>query len=212
MSTSTQAEARRVTVNCPACRTVNPDADVNSKCSDCGEPLGVAVFQHSIDEISKLTDRTREATAPSFNTFNGFGTTLLDYRERADGTWEATRWVVAAMLPVAPLGSYVIRPRRQQNSYGRTESHFDILGRTPLSPARVLRVYALLMLGLAPAVLGFMYSSRIDGTIKRALGPKYGGVVAALAMVASVAWGAYVIFYRVKNDSKAYKAHKTKSG
>src|SRR5215203_5606704 len=193
MSTSTTTEAKRVTVNCPACQTLNPDADVNSKCSNCGEPLGVAVFQHSHDELQKITDRMKEANAPSFNTFNGFGTTLLDYREREDGMWEATRWVVAAMFPIVPLGSYIIRPKRQQNSYGRMESHFEILGRTPLAPLRVLRVYALVLLGLAPAVLGFMNSSRIDGTIKGAFGPKYGGIVAALAMVGSVAWGAYVI-------------------
>lgn len=206
MSTSTQSEARRVTVNCPACQTLNPDADVNTRCSHCGEPVGVAVFQHSIDEIKRITERAKELTAPSFNTFNGFGTTLLDYRERGDGTWEATRWVVAAMFPVAPLGAYVIRPKRQENSYGRMESYFEILGRTPLAPSRVLRVYALLLLGLAPVVLGFMNSSRIDRTIKGALGAKYGGVVAALAMLASVAWGAYIIFFRIRNDSKAYKA------
>ena len=194
---STTTEAKRVTVNCPACRTLNPDADVNSKCSECGEPLGVAVFQHSLDEIKKLTERMREATAPSFNTFNGFGTTLLDYREREDGAWEATRWVVAAMFPVVPLGAYVINPKRQQNSYGRTESYFEILGRTPLSPARVLRVYGLLLVGLAPVVLGFMNSSWVNRTL--------GGPLAALAMFASVAWGAYVIFFRIKNDSKAYR-------
>jgi hypothetical protein len=205
MSTSTEAETKRVTVNCPACETLNADADVNTRCVKCGEPVGVAVFQHSIDELKKITDRMQEMSAPSFNTFNGFGTTLLDYRERGDGTWEATRWVVAAMLPLVPLGSYLINPKRQQNSYGRMESYFEILGRTPVSPARVLRVYALLLLGLAPVVLGFMYSSRIDSTIKRALGPKYGGIVAMLAMVATVAWGVYVIFYRIKNDSKAYK-------
>src|SRR5215211_1833745 len=132
MSTST--EARRVTVNCPACQTVNVDADVNTMCSNCGEPVGVAVFQHSIDEIKRLTERMKEASAPSFNTFNGFGTTLLDYRERGDGAWEATRWVVAAMLPLFPLGAYRINPGRQQNSYGRTESYFEVLGRTPIEP------------------------------------------------------------------------------
>ena len=205
MSTTTHTEAKRVTVNCPACLAVNPDADVNSKCSNCGEPIGVAVFQHSLDEIRRLTERMKESAAPSFSTFNGFGTTLLDYRERGDGTWEATRWVVAAMFPVVPLGSYRISPKRQENSYGRMESHFEILGRTPVAPPRVLRVYALLLLGLAPAVLGFMNSARIDSAIKGALGAKYGGIVAALAMVASVAWGAYVIFFRIKNDSTAYK-------
>src|SRR5919112_448703 len=118
---STTTEAKRVTVNCPACQTVNPDVEVNAKCSNCGEPLAAAVFQHSIDALKKITDRMKEASAPSFNTFNGFGTTLLDYRERGDGTWEAPGWVVAAMFPLAPLASYVTRPRRQQNSYGRTE-------------------------------------------------------------------------------------------
>ncbi|HEX8119558.1 MAG TPA: hypothetical protein VF521_19950, partial [Pyrinomonadaceae bacterium] len=191
MSTTTQT--RRVTVNCPACQTVNVDADVNTLCSNCGEPVGVAVFQHSVDEIQKLTERMKELNAPSFNTFNGFGTTLLDYREREDGTWEATRWVVAAMFPLVPLGSYVIRPKRRENSYGRMESYFDILGRTPLAPARVLRVYAMLIIGLAPVVLGFMNSSRIDSAIKGALGAKYGGIAAALAMVGSVVWAAYVI-------------------
>jgi hypothetical protein len=203
---STGTASKTVTVNCPACQTVNVDADVNTLCSNCGEPVGVAVFQQSVDEIRKLTERMKEASAPSFNTFNGFGTTLLDYRERGDGTWEATRWVVAAMFPLVPLGTYVIRPKRQENSYGRMESYFDILGRTPLRPARVLRVYALLIIGLAPVVLGFMNSKLIDRTIKDALGPKWGGVAALLTMVAAVAWGAYIIFFRIKNDSKAYKA------
>jgi hypothetical protein len=203
---STDTTSKTVTVTCPACQTVNPDAGVNSMCSKCGESLAAAVFQQSIDDLKRLTERMQERSAPSFYTFNGFGTTLLDYREREDGTWEATRWVVAAMIPLVPLGSYVINPKRQQNSYGRMESYFEVLGRTPIQPVRVLRVYALLLLGLAPVVVGFMNSSWIDSTIKRALGPKYGGIVAALAMVATVAWGANVNFFRINNDSKAYKA------
>ncbi len=204
MSTSTAPKT--VTVNCPACQTVNPDAVMSSHCSNCGEPLAAAVMQQAIDGLRRATERMQEASAPSFNTFNGFGTTLLDYRERGDGTWEATRWVVAAMLPVAPLGSYVINPRRKQNSYGREESYFEVLGRTPLSPARVLRVYALVLLGLAPVFLGFVYSGWIDRAIKDVFGPRLGGIVAVLTMLAAVAWGCYIIFVRIKNDSKAYKA------
>jgi hypothetical protein len=33
-----------------------------------------------------------------------------------------------------------------------------------------------------------------------------GGPLAALAMFASVVWGAYIIFFRIRNDSTAYKA------
>jgi len=202
---STSASAKKVTVACPACETVNPDAEVNSKCSSCGEPLAAAVIQHSIDDLKKLTERMQELSAPSFKTFNGFGTTLLDYRQRDDGAWEATRWVVAAMLPIVPLASYVINPKRQQNSYGRMESYFEILGKQPLSAARILRVYALVVVGLAPVVLGFMNSRWIDSTIKGAFGPKLGGIVAMLAMLASVVWAVYIIFFKIKNDSKAYK-------
>lgn len=201
MSTSTSA--KKVTVACLACKTVNPDADVNSKCSACGEPLAAAVFQHSIDELKKLNERMAEMTAPSFKTFNGFGTTLLDYRQRDDGAWEATRWVVAMMLPIVPLASYVIRPKRQENSYGRMESYFEILGRAPLSAAKILRPYALMLLALAPLVLGFMNSSWVNRTL--------GGPLAALAMLATVVWGVYIIFFKIKNDSKAYKAESAKA-
>ena len=201
MSTSTNAKT--VTVECPACKAVNPDAGVNSKCSACGEPLAAAVLQQSLDDLKRLTERMREVSAPSFKTFNGFGTTLLDYRRRDDGSWEATRWVVAAMLPIAPLATYRIRPKRQENSYGRMESYFDITGREPLSVVKILRVYALVVLGLAPFVLGFMNSSWVNRTL--------GGPLAALAMLASIVWGAYIIFFRIKNDSKAYKAESAKA-
>jgi hypothetical protein len=200
---STSASAKTVTVACPACEAVNAEAGVNSACSSCGEPLAAAVLQQSIDALKKLNERMAEINAPSFKTFNGFGTTLLDYRRRDDGRWEATRWVVAMMLPVAPLATYVIRPKRQENSYGRMESYFEILGKEPLSAARILRVYALVVVGLAPVVLGFMNSSWVNRTL--------GGPLAALAMVASVAWAGYVIFFRIRNDSKAYKAESAKA-
>ena len=195
MSTSTGA--KKVTVACPACKTVNADAGVTSNCSSCGEPLAAAVIQHSIDELKKLNERMAEMSAPSFKTFNGFGTTLLDYRQRDDGAWEATRWVVAMMLPLVPLATYVINPKRQKNSYGRMESYFEILGKQPLSAARVLRVYALVVVGLAPIVLGFMNSSWVNRTL--------GGPLAALSMLASIVWAVYIIFFKIKNDSKAYK-------
>ena len=201
---STDTSAKPVTVNCPACQTVNPDAGVNSACSACGEPLGVAVLQHSLDEVKKITERMRELNAPSFSSFNGFGTTLLDYREREDGDWEASRWVIAAGLPLAPLSAFVIRPKRQDADYGRMNSYFEILGRVPLSPARILRVYGLVVAGLAPIVLGSLNSTWVNRTL--------GGPLAALAMLASIAWAVYVVFFLIKNDSKAYKRASSKAG
>lgn len=195
---STETGPKTVTVVCPACQAVNPEAGVNSNCAACAEPLAAAVLQHTLDDLKRLNERMAEMTAPSFKSFNGFGTTLLDYREAGDGTWEATRWVIAAALPLVPLAAYRIRPKRQEARYGQMSTYFEILGRVPLTPARVLRVYALVAVGLAPVLLGFLNSSWVNRTL--------GGPLAALAMLASVAWAVYFVFFRVKNDSKAYKS------
>jgi hypothetical protein len=186
------------TIACPSCKFVNADADANSKCAQCGEPLLAALLQKNIDEIKRTTERFQELTAPSFKSFNGCGTTLLDYRQLDDGTWEATRWVIVFGLPIVPLAAYRIQPTRQENSYGQMSSYFKLLGRHPLLASRILRVYALMLVGLAPIVLGSLNSSRVNHTL--------GGPFAALAMLVCVAWAVYIIFFRIKNDSKAYKA------
>ncbi|MDT5295581.1 MAG: hypothetical protein QOJ76_2461 [Acidobacteriota bacterium] len=186
------------TVACQSCNFVNADAGTDSKCAQCGEPLVGALLQHNIDEIKRTTERFQELTATSFKSFNGCGTTLLDYRELSDGTWEATRWVVILGLPIVPLAAYRIKPTRQENSYGQMSSYFKILGRNPLLTSRILRVYALMLIGLAPFVLGSFNSTAINHTL--------GGGLAVFAMLACVAWGIYIIFFKIKNDGKAYKA------
>jgi hypothetical protein len=192
------------TVACPSCKSVNAEPAADSKCAQCGEPLLAALLQHHIEEMKRTTERFQEVTAPSFKSFNGCGTTLLDYRELADGTWEATRWVIVFTLPVAPLAAYRIQPTRQENSYGRISSYFKVLDRRPVSTARVLRVYALLIVGLAPIVLGSLNSSAVNRTL--------GGVPAFFAMLACVAWGIYIIFFKIQNDGRAYKAKAAAAG
>lgn len=122
---------------------------------------------------------------------------LLDYRALADGTYEATRWVTVFALPLIPLSAYVIQPDRQEHSYGRETSTFSILDKKPVSIARVLRTYALVIIALAPIIVGSYYSSWMNRTL--------GGPKAFLAMLAAIVWGGYIIFFRLKNDSKAYK-------
>ena len=186
------------TVACPKCTFVNPDADADSKCARCGEPLLLALLQENLDAIKRTTERMQELTAPSFKSFNGCGTTLLDYRELADGTWEATRWVIVFGLPVAPLATYVIQPTRQESSYGQQSSYFKVLGKGRLSASRILRVYALVFVGLLPIVWGSLNNTLVNRTL--------GGTYAFFAMLACIAWGVYIIFWKLKNDSKAYKA------
>jgi hypothetical protein len=186
------------TVFCPACESVNGGANINSVCSRCGELLAPAYFQDNLAEIKRLTTRFEEHNAPSFNSYNGFGTTLLDYRARPDGTYEATRWVIALFLPIFPLATYVIRPTGQERTYGRETSKFRVVGRVPLTNARILRTYILAVVGLLPVITGFAYSN----VVNRALG----GIPAFLAMILCFAWAFYIIFFRLKNEGAAYKA------
>jgi hypothetical protein len=184
-------------VACPACKTVNAGATASSLCSGCGESLAPALIEQSLGELKKLSARLEEYNAPSFYSFNGFGTTLLDYRARPEGTYEATRWVIALFLPVFPLATYVIQPTAQERSYGRETSKFRVMGEAPLTAARIARTYLLAVAGLLPIVSGFAYSNVVNRTLGR--------IPAFFAMILCFVWAAYIIFFKLKNDSAAYK-------
>jgi hypothetical protein len=189
------------TVACIACKTVNDAATAASVCSGCGESLAPALIEQSIGNFKTAAAKFEESNAPSFYSFNGFGTTLLDYRARPDGTYEATRWVIALALPLFPLATYVIQPTAQERSYGRETSKFRVMGRAPLTAARILRTYLLAVIGLLPIVSGFAYSNVVNRRL--------GGVGAFLAMILCFAWAAYIIFFKLKNEGAAYKTATT---
>jgi len=191
------------TVTCTACNAENVNPTASSVCASCGESLAPALFQQSVDELKKLTDKLQQPQKParSFYSFNGFGTTLLDYRALSDGTYQATRWVIALFLPIFPLATYVIEPLTQEFGYGQETSRFRILEKTKLSAARVLRTYLLAVIGLLPAVLGFIYSREINRNVR--------GFYALALMILMFAWAVYFIFFKLKNEGKAYRAPKT---
>jgi hypothetical protein len=190
------------TVTCPACSFANVNATAESVCTNCGESLAPALFQQSVEELKKLTDRLQEMKRParSFYSFNGFGTTLLDYRALPDGTYRATRWIIALFLPIFPLKTYVIEPMTQEFGYGKETARFNILDEAPLSAVRVLRTYLLAVAALLPPVLGFVYAREIDRVVH--------GLWALVLMVAMAVWAGYIIFYKLKNEGQAYRSRK----
>ena len=185
------------TLSCPSCNTANSAEAAD--CTNCGASLSAVKFAQNMSEIKELTEKLKAMNAPrkSFNSFNGCGTMLLDYRALPDGTFEATRWVTVFFLPLVPLSAYVIEPTSQEFGYGRETSKFSIIDKAPLSIVRILRTYLLVVVALAPIIVGSLNSSIINRTL--------GGPLAALAMLASIAWGGYIMFFKLKNDSKAYK-------
>lgn len=186
-------------VNCPSCSAENRNVTPESVCSQCGESLAPALFQQSVDEIKKLTENlpTYKKPRPSFYSFNGFGTMLLDYRALPDGTYEAVRWVTLLFLPVVPLAAYRIEPLAQERGYGRETSKFRVLDKTGLSAGRVLRTYLLAVVGLLPPVLGFVYSTEINRAVR--------GMWAVGLMLLMFLWALYFIFFKIPNEGKAYK-------
>lgn len=184
-------------IACPSCRAAN-NTEV-SDCTNCGTSLTAAKLEHSINEIKKVTERMRDLTTPrkTFYSINGCGTTLLDYRALADGTYAATRWVTVFGLPLVPLSGYVIEPTSQEFGHGGETSKFTILDKTSLALNSVIRTYLLAVIGVLPLLLGALNSSWVNHTL--------GGPLAFVAMIASFAWLVYIIFFRLKNDGKAYK-------
>lgn len=190
------------TVACPSCSFVNVNPTAASVCAGCGESLAPALFQQSVDELKKLTDKLQDVKKParSFNSFNGFGTTLLDYRALPDGTYHATRWIIALFLPIFPLKTYIIEPLAQEFGYGQETSRFQILGQARLAASRVLRTYLLAVIGLLPGILGFIYAREINRVVT--------GLWALVLMILMFAWAVYIIFYKLKNEGKAYRSRK----
>jgi hypothetical protein len=187
------------TIPCPACRSVN-DYEAKS-CARCGESLDMTRLEEAMAGIRETTARFQHqqavASRGGFTSINGFGTTLLDYTPRQDGSWEAVRWVIAAGVPLVPLGGYVIQPNRQEYTYGRHTTSFAVLDRFKPAPARIGRTYLLIVVGLLPGVLLWMNAGWLNHNL--------GGGKAFLLMLGTVAWAIYFVFVRTRNDGKVYK-------
>ena len=174
------------TIKCDGCGFANKvDASI-SNCQNCGASLAAAKLLASLQAANERLAQLAKP-AKSFTTFNGFGTTLLDYRQRDDGLHEATRWVVAMMIPLIPLSAYVIRLGTEERSYGRESQRFTIIEKTSLSPARVLWVYFLVAIALLPLYL-FGYNDLLG------IG-KYGWHTFVLRGLIPIVWAGFIIFY-----------------
>jgi hypothetical protein len=187
------------TIRCPACRTVN-DYEAE-KCKSCDESLAMAKIEEAMQGIRDTTARFEHKQAVAYNrgfsSVNGFGTMLLDYRPRGDGTWEAVRWVVAAGIPLVPLGGYVIQPLHRDHGYRRHTATFNVLDRFPLTVQRAGWTYLLVVVGLLPLVLGWMNADWLEDTV--------GDANAFFVMLGAIAWAIYFVHVRTRNDAKAFK-------
>lgn len=187
------------TIICPACKHRNDFEAAN--CARCGESLAIAKTEVICAEMRVSSARFRHWNAiregSGFSTIYGWGTMLIDYRARGEGTYSAVRWVTAAGIPLIPLGTYVIQPHHQDHSHGGQGASFTLVERRPLRMRRVLRTYLMLVAGLLPLVAGWINSDRVNGF--------FGEGPAFFVMLATGIWAFYVVYFRIKNDGGVYK-------
>lgn len=184
------------TIACKMCKAVN-DYEAET-CAACGQPLALAKLDEIAADMQAIGARFQHKTARTkFSSINGFGTMLLDYRPRGDGTWDAVRWVTAGGIPLIPLGGYVIQPFHEEISYPRHTASFSIVDRMPLAPQRIARTYLLLFIALLPLVAGWRNSDWVNRTL--------GDGPAFFAMLACVVWAGYIVYARIPNAGKVYK-------
>ncbi|MEO6390903.1 MAG: hypothetical protein ABIP75_03565 [Pyrinomonadaceae bacterium] len=184
------------TVKCTGCGFGNVIDEKN--CMKCGGSLFEANLLHHTEQLRNLNATMQQRAYPKFYTFNGCGTTLIDYRELSDGIWTATRWVTIIGLPIIPLSEYVIKP-----FHSATDSNahrFEIIRTERPSIVRILMTYALAVSGPLPLILGFLNQSWVNRTL--------GGPKAALAMFLCFGWFIFVLT-RFMGSDKAFKKAKS---
>jgi len=187
-----------VTITCPSCgeRVVAAEGLV---CPRCGASVAAQVFEAHAAELAAITARARANARPRSGgtTVNGWGTTLLHYRPRGDGTWNAVKFFTVGYLPIVPLGSLRIRPVRLEQKIAGETYHYEVVEEGKPEMGAVLRVYAMAVAAVVPALFAFL---RMD-TVNQLVGDKWGMLVTLAALV----WLGYVMT-RFVNADKAFKA------
>lgn len=185
-----------IEVVCPACRQrVNASGIV---CPRCGASVASEVFAARAEAIRQIAARAPKAPPRSGgSTVNGWGTTLLDYRPRGDGTWDAIKFFTAAWLPIVPLRGLRIRPASLDVGIVTRTYNYEVIeeGAPPLG--RVLWIYLLEVAGLVPLIYAFTHMDEVN----RMVGSSGRGFFVTLA---ALVWFGFVMT-RFVNADRAYK-------
>lgn len=119
------------------------------------------------------------------STINGFGVTRYDWRSRADGTAEATVWVVAFFFPIWPVRREHVcvlgRGQQPQGILGYIAAFLGfgagfqtevwVLGSAPLTFGSVAKTYLMgwvvtpvvALAPIVPVVIGWIFVERMGG-------------------------------------------------
>jgi hypothetical protein len=204
-----------MTLNCPECSFTNPFQ--SSSCRQCGTQLpqrnenssedAEAKLRELVDQLKALTEEFQEKLTPIKTTsFNGCGVMLLDYRPVGEGNVEATRWITMFGLPIVPLSVWKIRPRKYSQDARGEKQIFDLLGKRRVTPERIIRPYAIILGGVSPFVLAYLFADLrpVVYFLSRHLGSWVAVGFIFILIILTLAWAGF-IFTRFHNANKAYR-------
>lgn len=183
-------------VTCPGCaqRVIPAQGLV---CPECGASVAEAVFSAHAEAMRAITARFNNRPAPGPTSVNGWGSMLLDYRPRGDGTWDATKWFTIAGFPLVPLKRQRVRPIKSEAMISGERYRYERLEEGPPDLKRVLTVYAMALIGAFPAAFFFI---KMD-LMRRIVGP---GMFGLFVGVVLLAWGGWMLM-RIHNGDRAFK-------
>jgi len=187
-----------VTITCPACGR-SSTLENSQVCPHCNANVGVQVVEAHLAALRQITARMNAPRPRSGGgTVNGWGTTLLGYQARGDGTWDATKWFTVAAIPLVPLRALHVRPVSREHNGARERLLYDVLDEGRPEPRRVLRTLATLVLAAGPGLTYFFWTGMREALFgKRAL--------AFFVGLGLLAWFGAVML-RIHNSDKAFKA------
>lgn len=185
-----------IIVTCPGCaQRVTPAQGL--VCPGCGASVAAELFAAQAEKLAAITARFNNRPRRGPTTVNGWGTTLLDYRPRGDGTWNATRWFTIAHLPIVPLRWQRVRPVKREALIAGERYQYEMLEEGKPDPKRVLWVYALAVAAVGPPLFFFL---NLD-LMRQVVGPGgFGLFVGACTIV----WAGFLAT-RIHNGDRAYK-------
>jgi hypothetical protein len=166
-----------------------------------------AKLRELVDQVKALNQEFQEKLTPVKTTsFNGCGVMLLDYRPVGEGNVEATRWITMFGLPIVPLSVWKIRPRKYSQDARGEKQIFDLLGKRRVTPERIIRPYAIILGGVSPFVLAYLFADLrpVVYFLSRYLGSWVAVGFIFILIILTLAWAGF-IFTRFHNANKAYR-------
>lgn len=137
--------------NCPTCGLVNFLDAV--RCKRCDGEL----------TSSEVKPQSNVGFGVPVVNIQGFGVSLIDYKATHDGRFEAMKWLVLINFAIVPLSAWIIEPLEAESEIPgmHTRYSFNAVERTSLKLGRVLRIWALNTISIAPLILAFPYSTSV---------------------------------------------------